>query len=202
MQIRYPNITGKTPEERQDQMERFMRSMVDQLNLSMKSGSAAQTSAEIKKKNDPEVSYAKQIKDLEETVKKLSKEIESSLDKNHPVGSLYCSEDPTEPSKLFGGTWERIQDRFILAAGSSYAAGSTGGEANHTLTVDEMPSHIHGLSSRPQRFYGEDVISGSILGGDKLITNYVGDATKAAGGSQPHNNMPPYIAMYIWKRTA
>ena len=58
------------------------------------------------------------------------------LDKIHPVGSIYISENSTSPATLFGGTWERVKDRFLLAAGDTYSAGSTGGSATHTLTVD------------------------------------------------------------------
>ena len=61
----------------------------------------------------------------------------------HPVGSYYWSSEATDPGALFGGTWRRVKDKFILAAGDSYAAGSTGGEATHTLSVDEMPAHTH-----------------------------------------------------------
>ena len=42
------------------------------------------------------------------------------LDINHPVGSLYWSTDPTNPHDLFGGTWERIKDRMILAVGDQH----------------------------------------------------------------------------------
>ena len=65
------------------------------------------------------------------------------LDKLYPVGCIYQSAKATSPAELFGGTWEQIKDRFILAAGDTYAAGSTGGEATHTLTVNEMPRHNH-----------------------------------------------------------
>ena len=61
----------------------------------------------------------------------------------HPVGSLYWSREATDPAELFGGVWRRVKDKFILAAGDGYAAGSTGGEATHTLSVDEMPAHTH-----------------------------------------------------------
>ena len=77
------------------------------------------------------------------------------LDLAHPIGSYYWSADLTDPGELFGGTWERIKDRFILAAGDTYTAGSTGGAASHTLTpagtigthsltVAELPAHSHG----------------------------------------------------------
>ena len=65
------------------------------------------------------------------------------LDNVYPVGSIYMSVNNTNPSTLFGGTWQQIQDRFLLAAGATYAAGATGGEATHTLTTDEMPAHSH-----------------------------------------------------------
>ena len=66
----------------------------------------------------------------------------SSIDA-YPVGSIYMSVNSTSPATLFSGSWQRIQDRFLLCAGSTYAAGSTGGEATHKLTIDEMPSHSH-----------------------------------------------------------
>lgn len=62
----------------------------------------------------------------------------------HPIGSLYWSSSSTSPASLFGGTWTQIKDKFVLAAGDTYAAGATGGEATHLLTVAEMPSHDHG----------------------------------------------------------
>lgn len=62
-----------------------------------------------------------------------------------PIGSIYMSVSPTDPATLFGGTWERIQGRFLFAADSKHAAGSTGGEETHKLTESEMPSHNHGI---------------------------------------------------------
>lgn len=61
----------------------------------------------------------------------------------YPVGSIYMSAVEVDPSLLFGGVWEQIKDRFLLAVGDTYEVGSTGGEATHKLTVDEMPSHTH-----------------------------------------------------------
>ena len=65
----------------------------------------------------------------------------------YPIGAYYISSDPTSPEVLFGGTWVRVQDRMILAAGSSYTAGSTGGSATKTLSVANMPTHSHSCSS-------------------------------------------------------
>ena len=63
----------------------------------------------------------------------------------YPVGSIYMSVNSTNPGELFGGTWKQIQGRFLLGQGSGYSAGAMGGEASHTLTVAEMPSHYHAL---------------------------------------------------------
>lgn len=127
------------------------------------------------------------------------------LDLIHPVGSIYWSTNTTSPETLFGGTWEQIKDTFILAAGDSYSAGSTGGEANHTLTIDELPSHRHYLKygnvyigylnsnaaqSNNQALYKYNVSREDALYGEDM------------GGNQPHNNMPPYLVAYCWKRTA
>lgn len=68
------------------------------------------------------------------------------LDLIHPVGTIYTSCGDTSPEILFGGTWERIEDMFLLAAGKKYKAGETGGEALHMLSVTEMPEHGHGYS--------------------------------------------------------
>lgn len=105
----------------------------------------------------------------------------------------------TNPKTLLGfGTWAQIKDRFLLAAGTTYKAGATGGEASHKLTVSEIPSHSH---STPIRYAAN---SGSTAGHGTAWTNlggtYVG--ANAAGGDGAHNNMPPYLAVYMWKRTA
>ena len=191
MQIRYPNITGRTPEERQVQMERFIRSMVDQLNMQKTSSEPVQKQENTAPETQPKIDFSKlfasHIADYWKTI--------------YPVGSIYLSVSATNPETLFGGKWEKIKDRFLLAAGSSYKAGDTGGEAKHTLTVYEMPSHSHSskgvngsagvttqLGNYPFRIY-EDV-----------ATNWDVYGIENTGGSQPHNNMPPYLAVYVWKR--
>ena len=137
------------------------------------------------------------------------------LEAVYPVGSIYMSVNSTSPATLFGGTWVQIKDRFLLAAGTTYKAGATGGEATHTLTADEMPGHYHdglyysyqdtknlvtlnggtesyhipwGSSSHPGDY-------GAGSGAKELLTG-------STGGGAAHNNMPPYLSVYIWKRTA
>lgn len=66
----------------------------------------------------------------------------------YPVGAYYISSDPTSPATLFGGTWERIQDRMIVAAGSTFTAGTTGGSTAKTLGVENMPYHNHSCDTQ------------------------------------------------------
>ena len=114
-----------------------------------------------------------------------------------PVGSIYMSMQETSPAALFGGTWVRMENRFLLGAGSGYVAGATGGEAEHTLTGNEMPSHYHLLAMNQA---GESEYWGPMC--SAMQDGHMVNMTKPAGGDQPHNNMPPYIAVYMWRRTA
>lgn len=127
----------------------------------------------------------------------------------YPVGSIYMSVNATDPSTLFGGTWERIKDTFLLSAGDTYANGSTGGEATHTLTVAEMPFHRHtmkhnqsGYSTTIPANSTYNVWSTGVAWTSTAISNRNFWNTDANGSDEPHNNMPPYLAVYVWKRTA
>jgi hypothetical protein len=127
------------------------------------------------------------------------------LQATYPVGAIYMSTVSTSPATLFGfGTWEQIKDKFLLSAGNTYTAGSTGGEATHQLTIDEMPSHNH-KSSDGKRFI-QDVGSSDNTFGWHIqdVSGYRANACdmEYVGNNQAHNNMPPYVAVYIWKRTA
>ena len=130
-----------------------------------------------------------------------------------PVGSIYMSMVATSPATLFGGTWERVANgRMLIGADSaSYPAGSTGGEAKHALTETEMPSHNHGVQQA-----GSDGAIPMEMGKDGTYQNdtYLSFGTSVKpfaestilisyrGGNQPHNNMPPYLSVYMWRRTA
>lgn len=132
----------------------------------------------------------------------------------YPIGSIYMSTTSTSPASLFGGTWEQIKGRFLLATGEAEAntdtyfglirggwnavVGSTGGQDYHTLTQNEMPSHTH-----ESQYVGS--ASGQNYGGmyGSTTSNWWStDYIRSAGGNQPHNNMPPYLAVYMWKRVS
>ena len=124
------------------------------------------------------------------------------LEVAYPVGAIYLSINSTNPSSLFGfGTWERIEDRFLLGASSTYVAGTTGGETSHILTVDEMPSHSHTFLRH--QFDRNDGDNGTdVYGANNKTLPQVNATTDAAGGGQAHNNMPPYLVVYMWKRVS
>lgn len=136
------------------------------------------------------------------------------MEKIYPVGAIYLSVNDTNPSSLFGGTWERLKDRFLLGAGDAYAAGATGGEAIVKLTEDQMPMHNHIMTvslsdgwDKPMVYSGDG--KGSESGRAINISSTVnkegnGYYTRcySSGGDRPHNNMPPYLTVYMWKRIA
>lgn len=136
------------------------------------------------------------------------------LDNVYPVGSIYMSVNSTNPKNLFGGTWEQIQGKFLFGMNSSYPAGSTGGEITHKLTPNEMPVHNHdGL------YYSYIATENSVTLNSGTVSyhvpwgssDYAGDygpgtgkaelVTGNTGSGAAHNNMPPYLSVYIWKRT-
>lgn len=227
--------------------------------------SPALTSAQLKQKFDEAPNTIKQYinetltQEIDETIielesttannkSELQEEIEekantltsNQLNLIYPVGSIYMSVNNSNPGNLFGGTWEQIKDRFLLAAGTSYNAGTTGGEASHKLTVAEIPSHTHGSKTLRGTFVARRY--GSATPGTDIIGNEAGSGTSgiasrsvvtwsgthqlvaggpsvnkpsadqitinathehsSVGGNGSHNNMPPYLAVYVWKRTA
>lgn len=136
-----------------------------------------------------------------------------TIDQVYPVGSIYMSVNSTSPSTLFGGTWERLKDTFLLAAGDAYSAGATGGEAAHLLTNDELPADMGSLKALGWVGIGNGdyvattgVVTRSSAGPiDRTLPTGSDVQTGTylfSGGGQAHNNMPPYLTVYMWKRTA
>lgn len=136
----------------------------------------------------------------------------SNIDLVYPVGSIYMSVNATNPQTLFGGTWERIKDKFLLSAGDTYSAGSNGGAATVTLQTSEIPSHTHwekfisgdGNANSYVRAAGTGDEQGVYYANQTAWVQSTGEPvrTNGTGGGQAHENMPPYLAVYVWKRTA
>lgn len=140
------------------------------------------------------------------------------FDKIYPVGSIYMSVNDTNPHDLFGGTWEQIKDRFLLCAGSTYGAGTTGGSASHNHSL----SHKGGANIRKFSdtfVQGEYTIAGKMIIEnasnrywktvttiDSSIATIPYDSNMPGiglyGVTEDKNILPPYLAVYVWKRTA
>ena len=115
----------------------------------------------------------------------------------YPVGSVYQSTGVTSPASLFGGSWEQIQNMFLLGSGSR-GVGTTGGEEVHQLSLYEMPRHAHGLTQGYTNSLGPE----NTMAVAKVHYEGSSDLTAYVGGDLPHNNMPPYYTVNIWRRTA
>lgn len=136
-------------------------------------------------------------------------DLSSLWDQIYPVGSIYITANATNPSVLFGGTWEQLKGKFLVGVDSSdtdfETSGKTGGEKTHILKIEEMPSHNHTLYGSP---YGSaDWVEGGIQRlkydvNHKTASNTypLGNPIWNTGGDQAHNNLPPYMTVYMWKR--
>ena len=152
------------------------------------------------------------------------------LDLIYPVGSIYLSTSSGSPSIIFGGTWVQIKDTFLLACGDTYSNGATGGQSEVTLATEQIPVHTHPIPSLTGSTtstgehnhicgYRFDIGPGgsqtAIVTNSNLIANQTyttgghnhnistnASTTESAGSGNAHDNMPPYLAVYAWKRTA
>lgn len=142
------------------------------------------------------------------------------LDKLYPVGCIYQSAEATSPASLFGGTWERIKDKFILAAGDTYAAGIAGGNAIHSHDYRLLyNAYYNGLTQDDKKIiqtfnYATSKVNSAIAVGSesKVVgnsgvtasTTIFNSVTKYQldGATNTSSSMPPYIAYYVWRRIA
>ena len=137
--------------------------------------------------------------------------LDDLVDTIYPIGSIYMSVNNTSPSTLFGGTWEQIEDKFLLASGTSYSNGATGGSADATLV-----SHNHTTRETGEYFVtSENSDSNNTRvtyssSGNRYVDGMTSNstpfhhrtATGYNGSSATGKNMPPYLVVNIWKRTA
>lgn len=154
------------------------------------------------------VAFDQSASNIKTYLQSLENALETKFAGVYPVGSIYMSVNNVNPTTLFGGTWEQIQDKFLLSAGSTYTAGDTGGAATVTLTTNQIPSHSHSFGRYvPSSGNGWHGDNGNMLSGGNgtyvyADVNNIGNitGTQASGGGQAHNNMPPYLVVYVWKR--
>ena len=138
----------------------------------------------------------------------------------YPVGSIYMSVNNVNPGTFLGGTWSALQDRFLIGAGSSYGVNATGGSKDavipahsHTGSVASSGAHYHttlsmkgsgSTSGNVAESYGTYGTTRNIRipfsGNDGAHTHTV--TVDSTGSSATNANLPPYLAVYMWKRTA
>lgn len=121
----------------------------------------------------------------------------------YPVGSIYMSVNETSPALLFGGLWVQLEGRFLLGASSEYPAGKEDGASAVTLEISNLPNHHHTTTIQSK---GKNTVAGRI-NADGVGTGGAGVqaytvSTSKVGGGAAHENMPPYLAVYMWKRVA
>lgn len=131
-----------------------------------------------------------------------SNAIQAVFDAIYPIGIIVSGAKPSL------GTWQKVEGKFLLGSSPTYKAGSTGGEATHKLTAGEIPSHNHTVQRGAGSFVTVDDGAPNrygIAGGEFVQLSWgpnSGKYTGNSGGGQAHNNMPPYLVVDMWKRTA
>ena len=133
----------------------------------------------------------------------------------YPVGSIYISINATNPTNLFGGTWEEFgKGQVLVGVDSSQTEFNTvqksGGEKTHTLTTSEMPAHSHDIygNSKTQQASGSDTAwqvnqaFRGYAGGERVTLYNNAFRTVSVGNTHAHNNLQPYVTVYRWIRTA
>ena len=134
----------------------------------------------------------------------------SALDSIYPIGAIYTAITSGSPATVFGGQWQSFgQGRVMVghddaaSPDTDFVASSTdgssvlvGGAKTHTLSIAEMPSHTHGFTAHLTTSGDND------RGGGGVLTSSQTGTTAATGGGGAHNNLQPYVVVYMWKRTA
>lgn len=136
----------------------------------------------------------------------LSSDVTDLIDVIYPVGSIYMSVNSVNPSTLFGGTWEQIEDKFLLASGTSYSNGSTGGSADavvvthtHSTLEKYVLTTSGGAVTRNSTAGTTGTKVSNLLKSDDAIARNTIENTGTSGVGK---NMPPYLVVNVWKRTA
>ena len=171
--------------------------------------------------SDANIKINSDVKVGKMSLKEIDDTVSALFDLIYPVGSIYYTNNANfSPNVSFNGTWEQIKDVFLLAAGDTYVGGTNGGEATHTLTKSEIPNYEIGnlpeivpgnhanwnnggilasnLGNASPSKPGVQQSNGNNLTGQTQYSYMI----MSNGGGQAHNNMPPYIVVYVWKRVS
>lgn len=166
--------------------------------------------------SDANIKINSDVKIGKMSLKEIDDTVSALFDLIYPVGSIYYTNNANfSPNVSFNGTWEQIKDVFLLAAGDTYVGGTSGGAATVQLTVNQLPKVSGSWSVHAQEggteWYGKSgYATGTVYNGYRTLINQgtSGGATSlqnpgfAFGNNESHNNMPPYIVVYVWKRVS
>ena len=151
----------------------------------------------------------KAVLNTQRKLEQLTENVEKIKSQIYPIGSIYISLSDEDPKTLFGGEWEKIEGRFLLGSSENYILNSTGGEVEHTLTAAEMPAHSHNIKANFNFTIGN--IGGSGFSGIPNNNSGWGNydnahwtqiSASSSGENNPHNNMPPYLVVNVWRRVS
>ena len=127
----------------------------------------------------------------------------------HPIGSYYWSGESTNPGTLFGGTWEQVKDKFVLAVGDTYTTvGTTGGNASHNLNISNIYARVNptgggmNYQNAAKAFTTNYAITGAGGAKSSATNSNTNGGIVIDGTLNSGDNNPPYITAYCWKRTA
>ena len=155
-----------------------------------------------------------------DNINNLENKIGTLLDIFYPIGSIYQSTKSIDPNNVIGGTWQKIEGRFLIGSSSAYSLGSTGGSPTHTLTESQLPqisrsistssdTHAHGIKYtdlKPNGTSGTTIhamtTNGKNTSSTAIMTNDVHNHSISFtfGSGNAHNNMPPYKVINMWER--
>ena len=193
---------------RSSQIEQTVEQMDGQLGQTAQDLSQVQQEVGETQRNLSQVEQ--KSSNLEQSLSQVEQNLQGQIDtlKNvYAVGSIYMSVNSTSPASLFGGTWERIKDRFLLGSGDTYNAGATGGSATHTHNASgfaKICTSAEGFNMSQK----DQTKSWSINYRMATPSNATQQTGTTSWGVDTDttiastSNMPPYLAGYIWKRTA
>lgn len=138
-------------------------------------------------------------------------EINELLEKVYPIGSIYMSIENNSPASWLGGTWKLIKDRFLIGAGGSYSKGATGGSTTHSHGLNSGFAKINygwidnanKLVLQPkQATWSGGLKTRDGMNGYDFPSFTESTATELGGSTDSASNIPPYLAVYMWERTA
>lgn len=155
-----------------------------------------------------------------DNINDLENRLETLLDMFYPIGSIYQSTKNIDPNTVIGGTWQKIEGRFLLGSSYGYSLGNTGGSPTHTLTESQLPqisrsitssndTHAHGIKYtdlKPTGTSGTTIhamtTNGNNTSSTAIMTSDVHNhsISFSFGSGNEHNNMPPYKVINMWER--